>query len=313
MDELITKNELQNITAYTEATETFLNSISIKPTTKDAYRKGLKNFYNFMQATNQRSINEQTIILYREYLIEHNEAPSINLYLTALKRLCKYLSNHYNFKDITAELKGIRIKSGHKKDGLNINQAKELLNAPTSKRDKAIITLFLTGALREIELVRANIEDITTKGDRIILKVQGKGHDKKDDHIIITISTYKAINEYLATRKNPKANEPLFISDSNHNQNGRLSTRSIRRLVKKYLIQIGINTPKITTHSLRHTAITQALLNNGKNIFEAQKFARHTNPNTTQVYIDEIADEEAKSKSADILENIYNNWFKNLV
>lgn len=290
-----------------KALDTFLVSIDIKDTTRTAYKKGITYFFNYLAQNNITEITQQTAQDYKKYLVNHNEATSINLYLTALKRFYKYLNTHYDIADITAELRLEPLKREHKKDGLNLTQVKELLTATENKRDKAIITMFLTGAFRTIELERANIEDLTIKGNNYILKVQGKGHDKKDDYIPLKENTYKIICEYLATRKNKKASEPLFTSDSNNKNGGRLTTRSIRRIVKNNLKNIGIDTPRITTHSLRHTAITQFLLNNDKNIFEAQKFARHINPTTTQIYIDEMADDEAKQKATDTLERIFFN------
>lgn len=294
-------NENQNINT---GIENFINSIDCADTTKEAYKKGIKYFFNFIHKEGITNLTQSDIIKYKQYLIENHQAPSINLYLTAIKKLYGYLNKHYNIIDLTEDIKGVKISKEHKKDGLTTEQAKELLKAPTNKRDKAIITLLLTAALREIELERANIEDIQTKGNSYILQVQGKGHIKKDDYVIITKTTYNTINEYLATRKNVKASDPLFISDSNNNNNGRLTTRSIRRIVKKHLQNIGINTPKITTHSLRHTAITQVIMNGG-DLLMAQKLARHSNPNTTQIYIDEIADNEKKAKSAEILDNLF--------
>ena len=308
MEALTTTNKNYDLVANrSEALNIFLHSIDIKPSTATAYKKGINKFLDFLAQRNIQQATQKDIIAYKNYLTEQCEAPSINLYLTALKRFYKYLNAHYNIIDYTLELKSEKIKREHKKDGLTLEQVKELLNLEMTKRDKAIIHLLITGALREIEIIRADIQDLTTKNDRYILKVQGKGHSTKDDYIIITNSTYKIINEYLATRKNIKPTDPLIICDSNRNSDGRLTTRSVGRIVKEKLKQIGINTPRITPHSLRHTAITLALLNNNKNLFEAQKFARHSNPATTQIYIDEIADTDAKTKSADILEAIINN------
>lgn len=281
--------------------DTFLNNIDTAETTREAYKKGLKKFFIFLSDNNIKSITQADIINYKNYLIKNNKATTINLCITALKRFYKFLYNHYGIMDYTQELKTITLNREHKKDGLNIKQARELLTSTDNLRDKAIIKLLLTGALRTIEIERANIEDLTIKGNNYILQIQGKGHEKKDDYIIITDSTYKAINEYLQTRKNKKPSDPLFTSNSHNNNNGRLTTRSIRRIIKNNLLNIGIDTPKITTHSLRHTAITQAIIN-GADLLQAQALARHKSPTTTQIYIDEIVNEKAKETTANILE-----------
>lgn len=301
VEELITINSI----SADDTINKFLTCIDTADTTKEAYKKGLKKFFTYLADNNIKNITQSDIVNYKNYLIKHNEAPTINLCITALKRFYKFLASHYNYIDYTLELKTITLKKDHKKDGLNIDQAKALLHSTDKLRDKAILLLLLTGALRTIELERANIEDLQTKGNNFILQVQGKGHSKKDDYIIITKSTYKAINDYLATRKNLKPTDPLFTNNSNHNNSGRLTTRSIRRIVKRNLQQIGINTPKITTHSLRHTAITQAIIN-GADLLQAQQLARHKSPSTTQIYIDEIVNEKAKETTASILEEALN-------
>lgn len=306
-DIILENNNLIQQERFTEATDQFLASIVLAPTTKDAYRKGLKKFYTFMSDENITTINDITAVKYREYLLKNNKAPSVNLYLTAFKRLCKYLNKHYGIGDITEELKSVKITKGNKKDSLTLPQTKALLNLEMNKRDKAIIHLFITAGLREIELVRADIQDITNDGDRHILLVQGKGEETKNNFVILTDSTYKIINEYLAERKNLKPTDALFTSDSNRNNNGRLSTSAVRHLVKAKLREIGINTPRISTHSLRHTAIN-LIIDNGAELLEAQQFARHKSPTTTQQnYIDVRINTKAKGKSADILESVLNN------
>ena len=77
-----------------------------------------------------------------------------------------------------------------------------------SLRDFAIVNLLLRTGLRTIEAVRADVGDITFKANRRILRVWGKGHDTKDDFVVLTDKTYLPIKNYLATRKGAKANEP---------------------------------------------------------------------------------------------------------
>ena len=68
---------------------------------------------------------------------------------------------------------------------------------------------------------------------------------------------------------------------------GRLTTRSISRIVKDNLRKAGIDSDRITAHSLRHTAVTLSLLG-GATIQEAQSMARHKNINTTLIYAHNI-------------------------
>lgn len=303
----LANTQLNLLEARAEMTNNFIASIDKAKTTKEAYRKGTKYFINYLQSENITNPTQKDIIDYKQYLLTHNEAPSINLYLTALKRLYKFLNKHYGVADLGEEIELISIKRTHKKDSITPDQAKQLLQVARERDDKlfiAILSLLLTTGLREIEIERANIEDLQTQNDRHILKIQGKGHETKDDKVIITDDTFKAISDYLATRINLKQTDSLFTSNGKITKGERLNTREIRRKVKEYLRLIGINTPRISTHSLRHFAIMQVLKHTDNNIFQAQKYARHTNPSTTQIYIDEIADDEAKIKGADILTDV---------
>ncbi|MBK7141481.1 MAG: tyrosine-type recombinase/integrase [bacterium] len=85
--------------------------------------------------------------------------------------------------------------------------------------------------------------------------------------------------------------EPLFASVSYRNSRQRLSTRSIRRIVKVALRQCGLDSARLSAHSLRHTAVTLSL-QGGASPQEAQAMARHSSIETTMIYahnIDRIA------------------------
>ena len=90
--------------------------------------------------------------------------------------------------------------------------------------------------------------------------------------------------DYLKDRKHPKADQPLFVSHSNRAKEKRLTTRSIRRLVKNQLRKAGLVSEKLSAHSLRHTCATIAL-GNGADVVSVKDMLRHTNINTTMIYI----------------------------
>jgi integrase/recombinase XerC/integrase/recombinase XerD len=143
-------------------------------------------------------------------------------------------------------------------------------------------------ALRTIEIVRADVGDIRQESGEPVLWIRGKGHESKDDFVVLTESTLKPILEYLQTRGNVKDDEPLFVSLSDRNQNGRLTTRSISRIVKNHLKRIGLNSKRLTAHSLRHGGLTALLSHGNGNIQEAQILGRHADINVTQIYLHNI-------------------------
>jgi integrase/recombinase XerC len=152
------------------------------------------------------------------------------------------------------------------------------------KRDYAIIVLMLTGGLRTMEVSRANYGDLSKIGDTEVLYVQSKGKVEKTDYVKISYNVSEAIREYISSLPYmPTDTSPLFVSVSNNSKSKRITTRSVSRVIKRALINSGFISNKLTAHSLRHTAVTLALLS-GIDLQEVQQFARHLNITTTQIY-----------------------------
>lgn len=266
----------------------FKSNLDATPRTKETYIKGVKIFLEWCTKNNIDEVTHATLIQYKEDLMAQNKkASTISMYMTALKKLYKYLETK-GIKNIASDLKGAKQKRNYSKDPLTLDQAKDLLNSidrttKEGKRNYALIHLLLTTGLRTIEIERANIEDIRNVANNSVLYVMGKGRDTKDEYVKLTYETLKAINDYLSTRNIKDNKEALFISFSDRTNGKRLKTRSIRDIIKKAYYKIGINSDKITCHSLRHTAITLSLLG-GTPLQEVQQMARHSNINTTMIY-----------------------------
>jgi site-specific recombinase XerD len=295
MDLAITNNYIkdlflqeQNFNINDFVLDDFRRNLDATQRTKETYIKGVKVFLLWCNKNNVSEVTHATLIQYKEDLIAQNKkANTISMYITSLKKLYKYLETK-GIKNIASDLKGSKQKRNYSKDPLTLDQAKDLLNSidrttKEGKRNYALIHLLLTTGLRTIEIERANIEDIRNVANNSVLYVMGKGRDTKDEYVKLTYETLKAINEYLATRTIKSDKEPLFISLSDRTNGKRLKTRSIRDIIKKSYLKIGITSDKITTHSLRHTAITLSLLG-GTPLQEVQQMARHSNINTTMIY-----------------------------
>lgn len=285
----------------------FIRSLDASKETKKTYLKGARKFIKWCESEGISEVMKEDLISYKTYLKTNGyEASSISMYITALKKLYKYLES-LGIKNLASDLKGAKGSRNFKKDPLTIEQTKQLLKSidrSTEKglRNHALTYLLVATALRTIEIERANIEDIRTLGTTNVLYVQGKGKDAKDEYVVLTPSVMSVIQDYLSRRKNTKPSDPLFISYSDRSNGQRLKTRSIRDIIKKELKGIGIISDKITTHSLRHTGITLSLLG-GATLQEAQQLARHSNINTTLIYahnIDRI-NNNAESKIESLL------------
>ena len=174
-------------------------------------------------------------------------------------------------------------------------------------RNYAMINLMLRTGLRTIEVSRADVGDITTKRDRRILKVWGKGRSEKDSFVVLTEPAYLPIKEYLDNiRPYAKAAEPLFAGIGLGHNGNRLSTRSIQSICKEALRSIGLEGHEYSAHSLRHTTGTQILLNGGT-MMDVQNVLRHSSPATSQIYVNTIMEDK---RLDDASEQILDDSFK---
>ncbi|MBN1625629.1 MAG: tyrosine recombinase XerC [Deltaproteobacteria bacterium] len=153
---------------------------------------------------------------------------------------------------------------------------------PLGLRDLAIIEVLYSCGIRVAELVGLNMNDIDFAGR--LVKVLGKGN--KERIVPIGRKALDAVGNYTAAaaplRKKAGAVQggkvPLFIN----NRGGRLTTRSVGAIIKKYALKCGLLTD-ISPHSLRHTFATH-LLDGGADLRSVQEMLGHVSLSTTQKY-----------------------------
>ena len=199
--------------------------------------------------------------------------------LSAIKSFYKYLTVRTKqlAENPVADLEYPKLRKSLPKY-LTMEQSAALLQAVSGvneKRDYAILMLFLNCGIRRSELVGLNLTDVYE--DRI--RVLGKGN--KERIVYFGSACRKAIDAYL-TERNKKVlsdNRALFGSrDSN-----RISVTAVHRLVKKALMQAGLDSTQFSAHKLRHTAATM-MLSGGVDVKTVQEVLGHENLNTTQIY-----------------------------
>lgn len=269
--------------------DSFLISQDIGEGSRRTYGRNLKQFTVWIQQHGQEEPGRQTILQFKKDLEAQGLSPyTINSYMVTVRRFYAWAETEGYYRDITRGIKGVKRAKGFKKDPLTVRQIKDLLasidrDSLEGKRDYALLNLLIRTGLRTIEVTRADFGDIRQQGGEAVLWIQGKGRTSKDEFVLLTPETLNPINTYLNARGRVKDNEPLFASLSDRNQGGRLTTRSISRIAKQHLVDIGLDNGRLTAHSLRHTAITLSLLG-GATIQEAQTLARHADVNTTLIY-----------------------------
>lgn len=266
----------------------------VKPASVRAYTKGVKNFFAFLKANAISNITREVLTSYREYLGGKYKAASANLYLTATKLFVGFLYQEGVIATNVAErIKNFKVSEQHAKDALSAQMTKQIIGGfDTStlkgKRDKAIYTLMTTCGLRCVEVMRANVGDLVNRGEKVFLQVQGKGRDDKAECVEVPAPVMNLIKAYLDARGNKLADDaPLFASVSHRNFGGRLTTTSISRIIKKVFRANGINSSRITAHSLRHTCANVMILN-GVDLRRVQEVLRHKNIVVTQRYLHEL-------------------------
>lgn len=305
--ELITtqKTELTTTLKVENLIGAFIADQDVKQSSKRLYKRTLKQYFNYVEKTALQldNITRANILNYKDSLLDSGMSSlTVGSYLTVVRKFYEWTEANKIYPNVAKGIKTPTRKQQFKKQPLQPLQARELLKhlKTTNKRDLAIVNLLLRTGLRTIEVVRANIEDITFKGNQRVLLVHGKGRDEKDAFVILTDKAYKPIEDYLEERGRTNIKEPLFTSTSNNNKGGRLSTRTISYIAKEALKAIGLDSKSFTAHSLRHTTAVN-ILRAGGSLEMAQFTLRHTNPATTQIYTSTLNEERRLQNSGEAL------------
>lgn len=270
--------------------------------TKQTYTGNIFRFWNWLRVNGIRQPERPDILRYRDELKAKYKPATVHGYLIAVKLFFQWAEQAGIYPDIAKRIKGAKVDPYHKKDPLTGKQAAKVLdniNEDTAAglRDYALISLMLTTGLRTHSIILADIGDIRTLGEYTVLYYQGKGHEEKAEFVKLSEPVLKAIQRYLQSRgAEPAPNEPLFASVAHRNAGERLTTRSISRIVKNALRAAGLESDRLTAHSMRHTAATLAILN-GASLQEVQQLLGHKSINITMVYLHTL--EQTQNSSTD--------------
>lgn len=231
-------------------------------------------------ASNLGALDEAPVRAYIGWLYTRNSKSSISRKLSSVRTFFEFLMKSGAVKHNLAKL--VPTPRGEKRlpTFLTVDEAVKLMDSaagdtPLGARDSAILELLYSSGLRVSELAGIDMADIDL--ENLTVRVLGKG--SKERQIPVGSKAAEAIKKYLAHRLslNPEG-ESLFVNS----RGGRLTVRSVDRIIRKYATLAGI--PRtVSPHVLRHSFATH-LLGGGADLRAIQEMLGHKSLSTTQRY-----------------------------
>jgi integrase/recombinase XerC len=232
-------------------------------------------------------VDRMAIRKYMSFLHRKNKKSSIARKISTLRSFFKYLIREQVIPSNPAKSVSSPKVEKTLPTTLTVDEAFRLMESPksipekssemtkqNSVRDRAILELLYSSGLRVSELVGLNLNQLDS--DLGIVRVMGKG--RKERIVPVGVKAIDALKAYLEARGGLTGEDAIFINPSG----GRLTARTVGRLIKKYTRHSGIFR-KVSPHSLRHTFATH-LLDAGADIREIQEMLGHSSLSTTQRY-----------------------------
>lgn len=261
------------------------------------YRFYLKRFLGFISKAypnlKAEEITQDIVRGYRLFLANYSDEKGFtlkrvtqNYHIIALRSFLRYLIRH-DHKVLSPDKIDLPKAESRSLKFLQRDHLRQLFNVinTTSEkglRDRAILELLFSTGLRVSELVKLNRDSINFKTQEF--GVIGKGGRAR----IVFLSDSAAfwLTKYLEARTDKF--RPLFIRYAkevvadNLGEKMRLTTRSIQRIVEKY-VRLARLPIKASPHALRHSFATD-LLSSGADLRSVQEMLGHKNISTTQIY-----------------------------
>jgi len=261
------------------------------------YLSDLDQFYDYLCPKNSEGerpaidIRDIDHITIREYMAmlykENRKKSSIARKLATLRTFFKFLC-----REQILELNPARLVSSPRLEKrlpkvISVDEVVHFIETPDTDtalgtRDRAILELLYATGCRVSEVAGMNLEDIDFKHETI--RVRGKG--RKERFVPFGSKAKEALTAYLEIRGGLLAEAPEHKRGGKalllNYQGTRITTRSIGRLVEKYVLQCAL-THDISPHSLRHSVATH-LLSAGADLRAIQELLGHARLSTTQIY-----------------------------
>lgn len=270
----------------------FLSESDFKRSTRMTFRAALRSFAGWCDSHGVKDPGPGDVCRWKDFLIASYETATARTYLSAVKVFFRWLARQGLGRDAGASVRGIRVERAFRRDCLSGMEMRRMLalmedgladGDAVRLRDFVMVLLIVVCGLRVSEVSRLDEGDLDTEGGEPVLWVHGKGRDGKVDFVPVPTVLRQLVFGNLEKRRPLSRRSPMFVSYSRNGFGRRLSARSISRVVKQAMVAVGFDSPRLTAHSLRHTAVTLAL-KGGATLQQVQQYARHRQIETTLRY-----------------------------
>ena len=290
MKEIIKQNEL-SVETLKQYEESFIDYIDSDELTIRAYRCGIERFMEYLESNNIKHPTRNDIIGFRDYLRDNYSSNTTNSYMVSIKALFRYLSIHKIYENIAVDIKGARYTNVPKKQVLSLEQVQEIYKKLDDPEEKALFGLMCVTGLRTCEVANALIEDIKEYNGEYVLFVLGKKRDDKSEYVKLSSQVLEDIKNYIGNRTSGN----IFISKSNHNKGGGVTTKTIRLIIKRIFKRFGFEDDTFSCHSLRRTFAVISY-ETGSSIYDIQQVLRHKSIQTTTRYLKQVNRDKNKTE-----------------
>jgi integrase/recombinase XerC len=241
-----------------------------------AYRRDIEMFIGFLTDEDIAEVDTNIVSYYIAFLLKHGlDATTVARKLSSLKSFFKTLKKMELIIENPADVIKTPKKKKHLPGFLTYEQVEDSLKIE-DPRDAAIMEVLYSCGLRASELTGLNGGDV----DLFQLEVRVMGKGGKERILPLGTRARDAIRRYLGTRELPGGDQeaPLFLNY----RGGRLSTRSLQRIVRKHLLKVA-RASGTNPHILRHSFATH-LLERGADLRAVQELLGHASLSTVQIY-----------------------------
>ena len=290
--------------------ENFLEWLTIEKgyslKTVDSYSRDLREFSSFLQGqVNIKAIDTRNVREYVYTLYGKNKSSSVARKLSAMRSFFRYLIREKVIGKDPVSSVSMPKQAKYIPVFLTVDEVFNLLETPNPEtdvfadRDRAILELLYSTGMRVSELSSLDINQLDFGTEMV--RVTGKGN--KERLIPVGRPAIEALQAYFSQRQElidnriKRGQKPELAAVFLNTRGGRLTVRSIERLVKEHAQRAGL-AARVTPHALRHSFATH-LLEMGADLRSVQELLGHVSLSTTQRYthltLDHLAEVYDKS------------------